>query len=159
MEKVKIGVVTKPQALKGAFRVKPEILNLKKLKKLHEIFVDNKSYTIESVTLRDTFAIFKVQDIDTCEQAENMRNKTVFAEIEIEKSNNLDLVGFDAIVDGKRGKIVDINNFGSKDIMTIEFENSCMLPIIDGLIEKVDYDSKTVTLSKQIFDQVAVVWE
>ena len=83
MEKVKIGVVTKPQALKGAFRVKPEILNLKKLKKLHEIFVDNKSYTVESVTLRDTFAIFKVQDIDTCEQAENMRNKTVLPRLKL----------------------------------------------------------------------------
>ena len=69
----------------------------------------------------------------------------------------MDLVGFDAIVEGLRGKIVDINNFGSKDIMTIEFDRSCMLPIIDGLIESVDYDSKTVTLSKQIFDQVAVL--
>lgn len=157
MEKIKIGLITKPQALKGAFRLKPEILDLKKLKKLHEIFVDGRPYTIESVTLRDTFVILKVQDIDTCEQAETMRNKAVFAEIEIEKSNNLDLVGFDAIVEGKRGKIVDINNFGSKDIMTIEFDRSCMLPIIDGLIESVDYDSKTVTLSKQIFDQVAVL--
>ena len=129
----------------------------KKLKKLHEIFVDDRPYIIESVTLRDTFVILKVQDIDTCEQAETMRNKAVFAEIEIEKSNNLDLVGFDAIVEDKRGKIVDINNFGSKDIMTIEFDSSCMLPIIDGLIENVDYDSKTVILSKQIFDQVAVL--
>ena len=34
-----IGVATKPQALKGQFRIKPEILNLKTFKKLKEVII------------------------------------------------------------------------------------------------------------------------
>ena len=42
MERLDLGIITKPQALKGAFRVKPNILNLKKFKngsKLKPIFL------------------------------------------------------------------------------------------------------------------------
>lgn len=157
MERLDLGIITKPQALKGAFRVKPNILDLKKFKKLNEIFINNNSYKIENVTLRDTFVILKVGGIDTCEQAEILRNYHIFGDIEIEKDNNFDLIGYECIVDDKHGKILDINNFGSKDIMTIEFEKECLLPIIDGLILSVDNQNKVVIFNKQIFEQVAVL--
>lgn len=159
MERLDLGIITKPQALKGAFRVKPNILDLKKFKKLNEIFINNVSYKIETVTLRDTFVILKVVGIDTCEQAEILRNYHVFGDLEIEKDNNFDLIGYECIVDDKNGKILDINNFGSKDIMTIEFEKECLLPVIDGLILSVDNQNKVVIFNKQIFEQVAVLWE
>ena len=157
MERLDLGIITKPQALKGAFRVKPNILNLKKFKKLNEIFINNVSYKIETVTLRDTFVILKVVGIDTCEQAEILRNYHVFGDLEIEKDNNFDLIGYECIVDAKHGKILDINNFGSKDIMTIEFEKECLVPVIDGLISRVDNQNKVVIFNKQIFEQVAVL--
>ncbi len=159
MERLDLGIITKPQALKGAFRVKPNILNLKKFKKLNEIFINNVSYKIETVTLRDTFVILKVVGIDTCEQAEILRNYHVLGDLEIEKDNNFDLIGYECIVDDKHGKILDINNFGSKDIMTIEFEKECLVPVIDGLISRVDNQNKVVIFNKQIFEQVAVLWE
>ena len=159
MERLDLGIITKPQALKGAFRVKPNILNLKKFKKLNEIFINNVSYKIETVTLRDTFVILKVVGIDTCEQAEILRNYHVLGDLEIEKDNNFDLIGYECIVDYKHGKILDINNFGSKDIMTIEFEKECLVPVIDGLISRVDNQNKVVIFNKQIFEQVAVLWE
>lgn len=156
MGKIKIGTITKPQALKGAFRVKPDILAIKKLKKLSEVTIDNKDYMVESVTIRDTFVIFKVQGIDSCEDAENLRNKSIYGDVDIDTSNIFDLVGFDAKVGDTYGKIVDINNFGSKDLLTIEFDKSCMLPVIDGLIEKIDNDNRVVVLNEEIFNQVAV---
>ena len=42
MERKCIGVITKPQALKGEFRVKPSLLNLKKYKKLESVFINDK---------------------------------------------------------------------------------------------------------------------
>lgn len=156
MERVNLGTITKPQALKGAFRVKQNILDKKLFKKLSIVYINNVGYKIESVVLRDTFLILKVEGIDTCEQAEMLRNISVFGDIEIETSNNFELVDFVAIVGEQSGKIERVDNFGSKDIMTISFEKSCMVPVIDGLIENIDVQNKTITFNKEIFEQVAV---
>lgn len=157
MERVNLGTITKPQALKGAFRVKPNILDKKIFKKLSVVYINNIAHKIESVVLRDTFLILKVEGIDTCEQAEELRNIGVFGDVEIEeKSNNFELVGFDVKVLDNFGKVESVENFGSKDIMTINFEKTCMVPIIDGLIENVDVQNKTIIFNKEIFEQVAV---
>ncbi len=153
-----VGVVTKPQALKGQFRVKPEILNLKEFKKFGVLIIDDKEYKVEAVTLRDAFAIVKVEGVDTCEQAELLRNKKVFAEMEVEVEDNFDLYDFDVTVDNEIiGKVTDISNFGSKDICTIALKSSSvMVPLIDELIVSIDEDNMTVVMDKNIFEQVAV---
>lgn len=153
----KIGVVTKPQALKGQFRLKPSLLNLKSYKKMGAIKIDDNEYNVESVTLRDTFVIFKLQGIDTCEQAELLRNKEVFADIVIDTDENFDLVNFDVYVEGIRiGSIISIDNFGSKDILSIAGARNVMAPVIDGLIQGVDEACRVVNLNKEILEQVAV---
>lgn len=152
-----IGVVTKPQALKGEFRLKPSLLNMKKYKKLTLVQIDGKEYNIERVSLRDAFVILKLQGIDTCESAENLRNKDVFACVEVDTDEHFDLVGFDVKVEGKSiGKVVSIDNYGSKDILSIKGDRNVMLPVIDGLVLDVDGDQKIVTLDSKIMDEVAV---
>lgn len=157
MEWNKIGVVTKPQALKGEFRLKPSLLNLKKYKKLTSVQIDGKEYNVERVSLRDAFVILKLQGIDTCESAECLRNKEVFACIEVDTDEHFDLVDFEVKVDGKAmGKVVSIDNFGSKDILSIRGDRNVMLPVIDGLVLDVNGDSKIVTLDSKIMEEVAV---
>jgi ribosomal 30S subunit maturation factor RimM len=52
--------------------------------------------------------------------------------------------------------VTDINNYGSKDILSIKGEHSIMLPVIDGLISQVLDDNKKVIIDANIFEQVAV---
>ena len=153
-----VGVATKPQALKGQFRIKPEILNLKEFKKFDYLTIDNKEYSVEAVTLRDTFVIVKLEGIDTCEQAETFRNKKVFAEMDVKVEDNFDINNFEVEIDGEIiGKVTDINNFGSKDICTITTSNGdIMLPIIDNLIINTNEDKLVVVMDKNIFTEVAV---
>lgn len=157
MEKVKIGIVTKPQALKGEFRVKPLILNLKQFKNLDTISIGNNEYTVEKVTLRESFAIMKISGVSTCEQAELLRNCEVYAMIEIDTNDSFDLEGFEVYIDNVLiGKIVEINNYGSKDIVSISGDNSCMIPLIDNLILDTKKEEKVLILNKELFDQVVV---
>ena len=157
MEQVLVGIITKPQALKGEFRVKPEILNMKQFKKFDSVYINKKEYKIEKVTLRDSFVILKVEGIDRCEDAETLRNSQVFAEMEVDTEDTFDLVGFEVIVDNESiGKINDINNYGSKDIISVKSNNPCMLPLIDDLIVEIDESNKTVILDKELFEQVVV---
>ncbi len=153
-----VGVVTKPQALKGQFRIKPEILNLKEFKKFTLLTIDNKEYKVEAVTLRDAFVIVKVEGVDTCENAETFRNKKVYAEMEVEVEDNFDLVNFEVELEGEIvGKIVDINNYGSKDICSIKTsKGEVMIPLIDELIIDIDEEKLVVIMDKNIFAEVAV---
>lgn len=153
-----VGVATKPQALKGQFRIKPEILNLKSFKKFDSLTIDNREYKVESVTVRDTFVIVKLEGVDTCEMAETFRNKKVFAEMEIEVEDNFDLENFEVKFDDEIiGKVIEINNFGSKDVCTIKTPNgNVMLPVIDELIVDIDESNKIVSMNKKIFAEVAV---
>ena len=153
-----VGVATKPQALKGQFRIKPEILNLKEFKRFNFLTIDNKEYEIEAVTLRDTFVIVKLKGIDTCEQAESFRNKKVFAEMEVVVEDNFDIIGFAVEINGEViGKVTEINNYGSKDICTISTNNGdIMLPLIDNLIVSVNEEKLVVVMDKNIFAEVAV---
>ena len=106
---------------------------------------------------RDSFVIFKVTGIDSCEAAENYRNKAIFADMEVVERDDSDYSGYRVIVDGREvGSITEINNYGSKDIWSIEGENNIMLPYIDNLIESKDDEAKTITLNSEIFNQVAV---
>lgn len=157
MERIRIGIITKPQALKGEFRLKPDLLNLKEYKKLSSVFIDNKEYIVERVSLRDTFVILKVKGVGRCEDAELLRNREVFANMEIKYEETFDLQGYDVFVgDNNIGKVVDINNYGSKDILSIKGTQSIMLPVINGLITEVSDDEKKVILNQDIFEQVAV---
>ena len=153
-----VGVATKPQALKGQFRIKPEILNLKEFKRFNSLTIDNKEYNIEAVTLRDTFVIVKLKGIDTCEQAETFRNKKVFAEMEVVVEDNFDIINFTVELDGEAiGKVTEINNYGSKDICTISTNNGdILLPLIDNLIVSIDEEKLVVIMDKNIFAEVAV---
>ena len=157
MEKVLVGIITKPQALKGEFRVRPEIFNMKQFKKFDEVIINNQSYIVEKVTLRDSFVILKVKGIDSCESAELLRQKEVYAEMEIDTDDSFDLVGFKVFVSGECiGEIVDINNYGSKDIISIKSKKSCMLPLIDNLIIETNEAEKYIVLDDEIFNQVVV---
>lgn len=157
MERKRIGIITKPQALKGEFRVKPDLLNLKQYKTFKSIYIDGVQHEVEKVILREGFVIFKVTGVDTCEKAESLRNVEVFADLKQEKVDDNDYVNYEVVVGGSSvGKIVEINNYGSKDIWSISGEKNLMLPYIDGLVDVCDDNAKTITLNKEIFLQVAV---
>ena len=157
MERISIGIITKPQALKGEFRIKPSLLNLKEYKKLKNVFIENKEYNVENVSLRDTFVVMKIDGVNSCNEAEIFRNKEIFADIEIKHEETFDLKGYQVFIGDKQlGVVTDINNYGSKDILSIKGEHSIMLPVIDGLISQVFDDDKKVIIDANIFEQVVV---
>lgn len=157
MEKVLVGIITKPQALKGEFRVKPEILNIKQFKKFDSVTINNKAYNVQKVTLRDSFVILKVEGVDRCEDAEALRNAKVFAEMEVDTEDTFDFIGFEVLVDDESiGIVADINNYGSKDIISVKSSDPCMFPVIDDLIVDIDESKKIINLDKDLFNQVVV---
>ena len=73
-------------------------VNMKEFKRFDLIYIDNKEYRVETVTIRDTFVIVKLEGVDTCEQAETFRNKKVYADMEVQVEDNFDLMNFQVIL-------------------------------------------------------------
>lgn len=153
----RIGIITKPQALKGEFRVKPDLLNLKKYKAIKVAYIKNTAYEVERVTLRDTFVIFKLKGIDICESAESLRNTEIFADIAEEKVDENDYEGYEIYVANEcLGKITEVNNYGSKDVWSVEGDRAFMLPYIEGLVLSCEDAPKKIILDEEKFNQVVV---
>ncbi len=153
----RIGIITKPQALKGEFRVKPDLLNLKKYKSIKVVSIKNTVYEVEKVTLRETFVIFKLHGIDSCESAESLRNTEIFADVPEEKVDDHDYEGYDIFVGDKCvGKIIEVNNYGSKDVWSVKGDRNLMLPYIEGLVLVIKDETKRLILSEEKFNQVVV---
>ncbi len=162
---MEIGVITKPQALKGQFRVKPTGMNLLDMKELRSVIINNKEYDIEKIVLRDTFAIFKVVGIDDISQVEVLRNRPI--SISDEDTEELqedeyyidDLIGSKVVDDlgVELGVVSDVSKFGSASVITItNGDKEILFPHARNVIKNVDTDSKIVVVDRKIFEEIAL---
>ena len=156
MDKILIGTITKPQALKGEFRVKPALFNLKAYKTLSSVTIEDKDFSVQKVTLRDAFVIMKVEGVDSCEGAEALRNKSIYAEMDNAGNSEASVLNYDVILESVViGKVVDVNNYGATDVLSVVGDRNFMMPLIPNLAH-IDRTNHTLTLNKEIFEQVVV---
>lgn len=160
----KIGIITKPQGLKGEFRVKTFTLDFSVFSNLDCVFVNNVSYHITKCARREGFLVLKVDGVDSIEQAENLRGEEVFktvSEFRALESDEYfveDLVGADVFVAKNNvGKILSIENFGAADVFTVEGENgNVYFPNARNIIVSFDKEKKIVLLNELIFSEISL---
>ena len=167
MEILEFGVITKPQGLKGEFRVMPIAFNLPNVKKIREVIINNKHHSVSKIILRDKFFIFKLADINSCEQAEELRNVKIFYEFNdeepLEKGEYYikDIVGCtliqdDGIILGTISNV--ITNSGSTDIICFEKDGKeFMFPFVKDIFIEVDINSKEIKVKKSRLSEI-LVW-
>lgn len=152
-----IGVVLRPQGLKGEIKIESISTYPERFKKLKKIFIkkdDFQAYSIENVRIADKFVYLKLNDIDNRDQAENFRGCEVF----IEESELLklseheyfyhDLIGCRVFTEEKKyiGKLVQISQYGSNDVYTVKDEagKEVLIPAIREVIKHVDIIKKEI---------------
>ncbi|MBQ4558036.1 MAG: 16S rRNA processing protein RimM [Clostridia bacterium] len=165
MENIEIGIITKPQALKGQFRVKPTNYNLFDLKDLTVVIIKGKNYNIEKVILREGFAIFKVEGIDDISQVEVLRNTPIY--VQYEETEELlddeyfieDLIG-SKVIDKMKvevGVITEVKNYGSASVITVaNGDKEILFPHARKVILSFDADKKVVVIDRKIFEEISL---
>ena len=71
MDKILIGIVAKPQGLKGEIKINPITDDINRFKKLTYVYIDSKKFDIEYVSVRGQFVVIKVKGINSCESVGN----------------------------------------------------------------------------------------
>ena len=165
MEYIEIGIITKPQALKGQFRVKPTNYNLFDLKDVEVVTIKGKEYNVEKVILRESFAIFKLEGLDDISQVENLRNVPIYVQEEVcdELSDDEyyieDLLGSKVVdkMDVEIGEITEIKNYGSASVFTVsKCDGEVMFPHARNVILSFDSENKIVVVDRKVFEEISL---
>lgn len=156
MNKVEVGVVTKPQGLNGAFRIK--ILDIYKdvFAQLKAVEIQDKLYNIKKLIDRGGFFIVQTDQIKSIEKAEQLRNKSVYAMLgakQIIKLNN-NLYYSVYINENLVGKIIEVNNYGATDIYTLD--NGKMIAVVPNLILNVNDENMQLQIDENVYNEVAL---
>lgn len=167
MNKILIGIVAKPQGIKGEVKINPITDDISRFKKLKYVYLNNQRFDIENVSIRGNFVVVKLKGINTCEEVERFRQ----ANVEIDRADAVELQQDEYfMVDLIDSKIVDeegvllgvvkyIDRFGANFVLTVKDEianSEFMFPFIEDVLVKVDTDNKLITINREKLEEVKV---
>ena len=162
MELKCIGTITKPQGLRGDFRLRPNVRLFYDYKEIKTIIINNTPHIVNKVTLRDSFVIFNVQDIDHIDKAEALRGTDVFVEYDPELEPEDDSIeGYKLVSkDGTTvlGTVTSVDNFGASDIVNVEVDGgeNFSFPNVREVITHIDDDLEIVYIDDDILAELRV---
>lgn len=158
MKQIELGTLTKPQGLKGEFRIKHNIDSFQLFKDLKNITIGKNQYTVLSTTDRGGFFVVKTKELTDINQVESLRGQKVYTFVDEHTANIINNnLGYQIVVNSEVvGTIVAVDNFGSTDIYTLD--NDKTIAVVPNLIISVDDDKKIVEVDGNILSEV-MVWK
>lgn len=150
-----VGEIVNTHGVRGEFKVVPLVDEPSDLLEFSHIFINNEEYEIENVRFHKDFALIKLKGIDDMNIAEQFKQK--FMELPREELKPLpdgryyvcDLIGLKVIDKelGELGTISEVMETVSNYIYVVEYKGKPLcIPIIDGVVEKVDLDTGTINV-------------
>lgn len=156
MKQIELGTLTKPQGLKGEFRIKHNIDSFQLFKDLKNIVIGKNQYAVLSTTDRGGFFVVKTKELTDINQVESLRGQKVYTFVDEHTANIINNnLGYQIVVNSEVvGTIVAVDNFGSTDIYTLD--NDKTIAVVPNLIISVDDDKKIVEVDGNILSEVMV---
>jgi len=164
-----IGIIVKPQGIKGEVKVKPLTSDPHRFSRLKQLFFcENGAYSpikIQNCRVQADLVYLKLDGIDTRNQAELLRGMELFidrahaAPLPPGKFYLADLLGCTvSLTDGRTiGTVTDIQQNTSVDVYAIEGTGQqWLVPIIPQLLTHVDVQAGEILMDSHVFDSCAV---
>ncbi len=164
MDKIAVGVVAKPQGLKGEIKVQVYSSEMSHLVNVTSVFVACKEYGVASSAIRQGSWYIKLQGLNSINDVENLRGQEVFIlRSQAHKKNKNEEYVVDMldckIVDknGKEYGTVDrVENYGASDIIFCSSKTNFSFPNVAGVIKKYDIDNQKIVVDAKRFEEVVV---
>ena len=157
---LQIGVITSTHGIRGEVKVFPTTDEPKKFKKIGKVILDTgkeeKVMDIQSVKFFKNLVILKFAGIENMDEAEKLRNKTLWItreqsgplkKDEYYKADLMELQVYDE-ADNMLGVITDIFETGANDVYEMETPagEKILLPAIKDCIKKIDMENRKMTI-------------
>ncbi len=163
---IECGKIVSTHGVRGQLRVQPWADSPDFLLDFKTIYLgkEHRAYKVKSASVHKSLVLYKLENIDTVEDAEALRGTVIYIsreDIKLPEGRYLvcDLVGceiFDDENDRLYGKLTEvIAGVGANDVWVVsDGSNEYLLPAIDDVIVCVDINAKKIRISpmKGIFD-------
>lgn len=163
-DSLKIGLIVKPQGVKGELKVNPLTDDIGRFSDLKSVLIDGVSYKITHVKFGVGCVYLTLFGITDRNTAETFRNKFITVKredsVKLKKDSFFiaDLIGLTLCTEkGKVGEIIDItpNNTDYFTVKTVD-KKTMMFPFLKDLNGKADYDEKTFTVNGERLKEISV---
>lgn len=161
---LKVGLIVKPQGIKGELKVQPLTDDINRFKKLKEIIIEGKNYRVTSATIAGNavlLSIFGVSDRDT---AETFRGKFILVDrehaVDLEEGRYFiaDIIGCTLKTDHDSlvGEVVEVTS-ARTDIFTVKCTDGVIMrfPFLKDAIVNVDVENKLIVVKAKRLSEIA----
>lgn len=168
MDYVRIGLIAKPQGIRGELKITSLSDRLERFLDLKHVFVEDNGYiryNVKGTRLSGECAFLFLERIYTRDEAERLRNKYICVErenaIELPKDSYFifDLEGCKCVgCDGSElGTVCEVLQPGANDVYVVRGERGeILIPAVKAFIKNVDIEHKTITVDQTMLEEVAV---
>lgn len=153
---LQVGIISSTHGVRGEVKVFPTTDDVNRFKKLKEIILDTGkehiTLEIQGVKFFKKFAILKFKDIDSINDIEKYKGKSLFVTrqnaIKLKKDEYFitDLIGLEVVDEENKtlGTLKEVLETGANDVYIIEMQDGreLLLPAIKQCVLQVDMDSR-----------------
>ena len=154
-ERLQVGVIASTHGVRGEVKVFPTTDDVRRFKKLKEVILDtgkeNRILEIEQVKFFKQFAILKFKGIDTLDEVEKYRKKSLYVTrenaVRLNKDEYFiaDLIGLMVLDEAGEalGELEDVIETGANDVYQIKMNDGrqLLLPAIRQCVLEVDVEA------------------
>ena len=161
---LKIGLIVKPQGIRGEVKVQPLTDDINRFKNLKEVLIDGKVHRVLSSVIGGNSVLLALSEIPDRNVAETYRGKFLCVTREnalpLEEGRYfiVDIIGCELYTDDgeKVGEITDV--FSARtDIFTVKCVDGRVMrfPYLNDTVKKVDVVNKVITADKKRLAEVS----
>lgn len=162
MDRIEIGIVSKPQGIKGELKIKSLTDENSRFTKLKKVYIGNEEKKVLAVRVNGSEVFMAIEGIADRNAAELYRGRSVSVDrenaVQPQKGSYfiVDVIGCKVV--GKSGRVYgairDVLQYGAADVF--ELDCGTMFPFLERVVESVDVERKQITVFEDKFDEVAL---
>lgn len=160
-EFISIGQIINTHGLKGELKVFPLTDDIRRFRKLNEVYIDKVLNKIVWCKLQADKVILKIEGIDTIEEAQKLKNK--YIEVKRENAVELsqgeyfiaDIIGCTVYDENKveLGNVYDVIQTPSNDVYWVKGKTEVLIPALKHIVISIS------TQNKEIIIKPLEVWQ
>ena len=157
---LQVGVITSTHGVRGDVKVFPTTDDPARFKKLKKVIVegkrDNTEMEVQQVRFFKNMVILKLKGIDTMDDAEKLRNRSLLVSrenaVKLKPGEYFicDLIGLEVSEDNGNylGKLTEVIQTGANDVYVVQMENDkeVLIPNIKDCIINISLEDNSMTV-------------
>jgi len=168
MDYIKIGLISKPQGIKGELKIFPMTDDINRFLNLKEVYLEKGTeyikYGVKGARVGSDAAYLFLEHIYDRTAAEGLRGQSLYVErrdaIILPKGKYFifDIVGCEVFTKAgiKLGVVTEVMQPGANDVYVVKGETEILLPAVKAFIADVDIPHKKITVNGEMLEEVSV---